>query len=54
MLVDLADNVCLNRALEHSKKMTVRNVIVKPGNQIVADVGYELFAFLLNQDRVGM
>ena len=54
MLVDPADNVCLDCALESSKKFAVRNVLVKAVPQIVGDIVNELFACLLNQDRVGM
>jgi hypothetical protein len=54
MLVDLADNVCLDRALECCEKFAVRNVVVQAAPQIVADIVNELFACLLNQDRVGM
>src|SRR6476620_8078560 len=48
----LVDSISLDLAFESAKKLAVGNVIIETGTQIIADVGNESFARLINRTRV--
>ena len=52
MAIEPADDVFLDRARERSKKFALRNVVVKASTQIVADVGSELFARMIDGGQI--